>query len=146
MAAPKPTLNFPESSETESRPLQFRSRWAANHLVNLSEVRSISGPVDNLIYDVHSEEICCEWVRLDAILNTGKSCIYKTSESNQHDAWALPIEQALLTGQWPFNTYLGHMGDMGEFCLNLLATLALSSFNNLFKLFLCSKVSLFNRP
>ena len=60
MAAPKPTLNFPESSETESRPLQFRSRWAANHLVNLSEVRSISGPVDNLIYDVHSEEICCE--------------------------------------------------------------------------------------
>ena len=53
LTAPKPTLNFPESSETESRPLQFSRLWAANHRVNLAEIRSISGPVDNLIEDVH---------------------------------------------------------------------------------------------
>ena len=57
LTAPKPTLNFPESSETESRPLQFSGWWAANHRVNLAEVRRISGPVDNLIEDVHFEKI-----------------------------------------------------------------------------------------
>ena len=71
LTGPKPTLNFPESSETKSRPLQLVGGWEANHRVNLAEVWGLSGPVDNLIQDVHFEKLFCDRIRLDAILRTG---------------------------------------------------------------------------